>query len=62
MVVLDGQGERWRAHLGAGTTSRAVDVVLRDSTLTIRLEEGRYGPIGDVLLLETPAVGAGPLE
>lgn len=59
LVILDGQGERWRGHLGPGATSMAVDVALRDASLTIRLEEGRFGPIGDILLLETPAVGSG---
>ena len=58
LVVLDGQGERQRHRLAGDAPRLPLDVTLRDGTLTLRLEEGRRGPVGDTIVLETPVVGA----
>lgn len=57
LVILDGQGERLRRTISGGEQTEPIDVVLRDGILTIRLDEGRRGPVGDSIVLETPLLG-----
>ncbi len=55
VVLVDGQVEFDEEMDGAGRSRREIDVPLNGaSTLTIRIDEGRRGPIQDVILLQRP--------
>lgn len=55
VVLVDGRVEFEAEMDGAGRSRREIDVALSGaSTLTIRIDEGRRGPIQDVILLQRP--------
>ncbi|MFO0873521.1 MAG: hypothetical protein U0575_06065 [Phycisphaerales bacterium] len=60
IAIVDSEGECWRGHLGSERRSLPVDVTLRGRKLSIVLEEGRNGAIGDTVLIESAILGAPP--
>jgi hypothetical protein len=56
LIVSDGRGELFRQRLYGQAPDAAINVQLRDRTLTIQLDDGAQGPIRDRLYLTEPQV------